>query len=34
MAAFKPALDSRWRPRLRGDAGLDEALAALVAAVP
>jgi len=34
MAAFKPALDSRWRPRLRGDAGLDKALAALVAAIP
>ena len=34
FAPFKPALDTRWRPRLRGDADLEEALVALVAAVP
>lgn len=34
FAPFKPALDTRWRPRLRGDADLDEALEALLAAAP
>jgi hypothetical protein len=34
FAAFKPVLDTRWRPRLRGDADLEEALEAVLAAVP
>jgi hypothetical protein len=34
LAAFKPVLDTRWRSRLRGDADLDEALEAVLAAAP
>jgi hypothetical protein len=32
MAAFKPVLDAHWRPHLRGDTDLDEAIDRLVAA--
>lgn len=34
FAPFKPMLDTRWRPRLRGEASLEEALDALIAAAP
>lgn len=34
FAAYKPVLDTRWRPRLRGEADMEEALDALVAAAP
>jgi hypothetical protein len=34
LGAFKPALDQHWLPYLQGRVGIDDALAALLAAVP